>query len=464
MCMKHIKAKGRAGSARPLLCIGLALLVFLAMAPAATAALLTPILTETSPLSPGQSNTPQIKGKIEGVIASGVVLRGLGPIARAETPNNIVRLYTDAECEGPVVGEGTVDELVTGGGVALDSPVTDPVTVFYATQTDATQPLEVSPCSNGLQYRYVTAAPTAPTLDTTIPASPANDNLPRLVGSADPEATVAIYAGAGCSGSPVASGSGAQLAGGNIQVAVADNTETTFSAKATLAGFLSSCSGPLTYTEVTPPPTPPPPPDPTPTPTPGDGGAGGIGGAAPVAPPPAPQIRTVPGGSANDNTPRVVGSAPGAGLVRIYATASCEGAVVARGSAAELAAGLPVRVMDNTAVALSAVGVAGAAVSRCSAPVVYVEDSLTPRTRITMAPAAKTAKRKAVIRFTDTTGGAAGAAFRCKIGKKKWRPCSSPLRLKRLKPRRYTVRVKASDPAGNVERKGAKRSFRVIRR
>jgi hypothetical protein len=158
-----------------------------------------------------------------------------------------------------------------------------------------------------------------------------------------------------------------------------------------------------------------------------------------------------------------VGSAPGAGSVRIYATPSCEGAVVAKGSAAELAAGLPVRVMDNTAVALSAVAVAGAAVSKCSAPVLYVEDSLTPRTRITMAPGAKTAKRTAVIRFTDTTAGAAGAAFRCRIDKRKWRPCSSPLRLKKLKPRRYTVRIKASDPAGNVEVRGAKRSFRVIR-
>ncbi len=81
-----------------------------------------------------------------------------------------------------------------------------------------------------------------------------------------------------------------------------------------------------------------------------------------------------------------------------------------------------------------------------------------------MGPAAKTAKRKAVIRFTDTTGTSPGTVFLCKVDKKKWSQCSSPLKLKKLKPKRHVIRVKAADPAGNVEIKGAKRAFKVIRR
>jgi len=162
--------------------------------------------------------------------------------------------------------------------------------------------------------------------------------------------------------------------------------------------------------------------------------------------------------------PRVTGTAPGAAAVRIYASASCDGPVVAKGSATEFAAGLPIRVVDNDTIVFSAVSLSAEAVSGCSDPVAYVEDSLTPRTRITMGPAAKTAKRKAVIRFTDTTGSSPGTTFLCKVDKKKWKPCSSPLRLTKLRPRRHLVRVKAVDPAGNVETKGAKRGFKVIAR
>ena len=125
----------------------------------------------------------------------------------------------------------------------------------------------------------------------------------------------------------------------------------------------------------------------------------------------------LPGGYANDNTPLVAGTATGASSVRIYAAADCDGAVVARGSIAELAAGIPVRVVDNVSASFSAVAVAGETASKCSQAVGFVEDSPTPRTRITMGPAAKTAKRKAVIRFADTTGDVPGTTFLCKVDK-----------------------------------------------
>lgn len=449
--------KGRAVAARPFLLFALIALSGFGFATSAHA-LSTPVLTTTNPVSPGASLTPRIKGVVEEsdtkVITFG---SGLSPITAGEDPNNTVRIYTAANCTGPIVAQGTVATL-KGEGILVSSPVTpDSATLFYATQSDE---LETSACSNGLRYRQVSSPPGAPVFTAVNPPSPANQNFPRLIGSADPDATISIYATGVCAGAPVATGSATDFGGDGIQVSVADNSNSTFVAKATMAGFESGCSGPVSYSEVTP---QQPPADPNP----GGGGSGGGGGVdpgTPVKPPQPPRLRTDPGGAANNNLPRVTGSAPAGTSVRIFASPDCSGSVVAKGSAADLAAGFQVRVIDNATIAFSAVAVGGEAPSRCSDPVFYVEDSLTPRTRITMAPGAKTAKKKAVIRFTDTTGNSPGTSFLCKVDKKQWKPCSSPLRLKKLKLRKYTVRVKASDPAGNVEAKGAKRSFKVISR
>jgi hypothetical protein len=446
--------EGRATMARPLLFACVAMLSFLAMA-ATAQALPALILKGTNPISPGVSLTPRVHGEVEGVgtksVPMSLGLRAAGPVSRAPEPGNTVRLYTQADCEGPVAGEGNAGEL-TGAGVQVGAPVQpDSVTTYYANQSKG---LETSECSAvGLTYRHVATPPGAPVLESIVPASPANDNFPNLFGSADPEATVSIYGDPSC-GTPVSSGSGAQFASSGIEVPVADNSETSFSAKATIAGFVSGCSpAPLVYREVTPPPDP--------------GGGGGPGGGAvspgtPVAPPPPPHLRTVPGGYANDNTPLVAGSAPGAQAVRVYADHRCGGPAVAKASPGELSAGLPIRVVDNDVTVFSAVSVAGGKDSACSDPVVYVEDSLAPLTRITMGPAAKTAKSKAIFRFMDTTGDAPGTTFFCRIDRRKWARCTSPLRLRNLRPKRYVVRVKAIDPAGNAESKGAKRGFKVI--
>jgi hypothetical protein len=462
------KSERRAKSARLSLCVGfVSILVFLASAPLAHAAPLPPILTNTDPASPGASFTPSVQGVIEEVetkvIQLGAGPRAPGPFTRAASdPDNIVRLYTEAGCAGALVGEGTVAEL-EDGGIQVFTVDADAVTTFYVTQTSELE--GTSPCStDGLDYRQVTTPPAAPTLDSVNPGSGGNQNFPRLIGSADPEATVSIYPNVGCGGAAVASGSGAQFGSGGIQVSVPDNSETTFSAKASItvnfAGggsgdFASGCSAQsLLYKEVTPPPTDP-----------GSGGGTGSGGASPGAPaPPPPRLRTLPGGWGNDNTPLVTGSAPGAATVRIYADPSCAGSPVVKATAAELGAGIPIRVVENDVTVLTARSVAGDKVSGCSDPVVYVEDSLAPKTRITMGPAAKTAKQKAIIRFMDTTGNAPGTTFLCRVDRRKWKRCASPLRLRKLRPRRYVVRVKAADPAGNVEAKGAKRSFRVVLR
>lgn len=284
-----------------------------------------------------------------------------------------------------------------------------------------------------------------------------------------PEYEIVIYGGAACSGPVVGHGSAEAFEGAGIPVTVASNAVTALSAEQVdSAATRSECSGALLYWEGS---------------VPGAAGSAGgsgsegagqgaqgsAGGSPPAVDPgvttgkPAPpRIHISPGGVANDNAPLVAGSAPGAGSVSIFATDDCSGSPVAKGSAAQLAAGLAVEVADNTTTSFSANAMGGQR-SACSTPVNYVEDSTAPKTRVTMGPGVKTRKRKAVFRFADVTADPPGTSFFCKVNKAKWRSCSSPLRLKRLKPRRYVLRVRAVDLAGNAEKLGAKRIFAVVR-
>lgn len=104
------------------------------------------------------------------------------------------------------------------------------------------------------------AAPLAPTIAGSDPASPANDNNPKLLGSAEAGSTVRLYRSSTCSGPVEAQGSAAAFGSPGIGVSVADNSTTQFTATATdPVGNTSPCSGAFAYTEQTPPIPPPPP-------------------------------------------------------------------------------------------------------------------------------------------------------------------------------------------------------------
>jgi subtilisin family serine protease len=95
--------------------------------------------------------------------------------------------------------------------------------------------------------------PAAPQLESTVPASPANNNNPKIRGTAEAGATIRIYAGTTCAGAPVAADSSAALNSPGIAVTVPDNSISHFSATATDAALNKSpCSASITYTEVTP--------------------------------------------------------------------------------------------------------------------------------------------------------------------------------------------------------------------
>jgi hypothetical protein len=108
-------------------------------------------------------------------------------------------------------------------------------------------------------------APAAPTISGTDPASPANNNSPKVKGSAESLSTVRVYKSSNCSGAVAGEGSAATFGSPGLAVSVADNTTTPLSATATDdAGNTSSCSNSISYTESTPAPPPPPPPPPPP--------------------------------------------------------------------------------------------------------------------------------------------------------------------------------------------------------
>ncbi|WP_168062825.1 Ig-like domain-containing protein [Candidatus Manganitrophus noduliformans] len=93
-------------------------------------------------------------------------------------------------------------------------------------------------------------APATPTGLSLLPPSPANDNFPKVLGSAEAGSTVKLYTDATCASAVAATGSAAEFASPGLTITVADNATTTFHATATdAAGNRSPCSAGITYVE-----------------------------------------------------------------------------------------------------------------------------------------------------------------------------------------------------------------------
>jgi hypothetical protein len=189
--------------------------------------------------------------------------------------------------------------------------------------------------------------PAKPTVTSVNPASPANNNSPKVIGTAESGSTVQIFTNSSCSGSPAASGSAAAFASPGIAASVADNTTTTFYATATNGAGASPCSTTsATYVEDS---------------------------TAPAAP---SVTSTNPSSPANNNSPKVIGSAESGSTVKLYTNSTCTSAVAASGTATAFASpGLTVSVEDNTTTTFRATATDAAGnVSACSTTsVTYVE-------------------------------------------------------------------------------------------
>jgi Bacterial Ig-like domain len=173
---------------------------------------------------------------------------------------------------------------------------------------------------------------------------------------------------------------------------------------------------------------------------------------------------TDPDSPANDNAPKVFGSAPAATTVNLYSDPSCTGMAVGTGTAAEFAfPGISVTppVADDSVTHFYATATAGVNVSACSstlstpsASVTYVEDSTPPVPSVDGGPSGLTNDNTPTFSFsaTDAVGP---VGFECSIdtGTPNFGSCSGPgntdTPTSPLADGSYTFRVKATDAASN---------------
>jgi uncharacterized membrane protein YgcG len=236
------------------------------------------------------------------------------------------------------------------------------------------------------------------------------------------------------------------------------------------------------------------------------------GNFAPLGPPTPSQLSTDPASPGTSLAPRIKGQSDPNTSIKIYTTPDCSGVPIATGSQVELGgAGIPVTVTASSSTSFRATATdTNGDTSPCSASVSYAhqpespppppppppppltEESSTggttggstggsgsgggsrggggkgvvyvvPRTQITFAPASKTRARRPIFRFTDSTGQE-GTSFKCKLDRERWRGCSSPVKLKKLKLGRHVFQVKAVNAVGVPEPAATKRAFKVVAR
>jgi hypothetical protein len=82
-----------------------------------------------------------------------------------------------------------------------------------------------------------------------------------------------------------------------------------------------------------------------------------------------------------------------------------------------------------------------------------------PDTKIKRSPRREAKRGKAVFRFKSTE---AGSSFECSRDRSPYRPCRSPKRYRHLARGRHLFKVRAIDPAGNVDPTTATYRWRVV--
>ena len=88
----------------------------------------------------------------------------------------------------------------------------------------------------------------------------------------------------------------------------------------------------------------------------------------------------------------------------------------------------------------------------------FAVESDPPETKISKSPKKRTDSRKAKFKFTSDEPN---STFQCRIDKKPFKPCTSPRKLKKVKPKGHRFQVVATDAVGNVDPTAAKKKWRV---
>jgi Bacterial Ig-like domain len=340
------------------------------------------------------------------------------------------------------------------GGVAINS-------VTFTDRTHVTLDLDTRNATAGVQNVTVTnpdgqsdtgtgiltttasgASPTPPCLNGTVPASPANNNSPKVFGTAEAGTTVRLYTDSGCAGTPVGSGTAAEFAFPGIPVdspPVSDNSTTTFYADATDGTNTSLCSSSLdsasksvSYVEDS---------------------------TAPTV-----TIDSGPSASTTDTTPTFGFSAddpfPPGDTITFQCSidtgtasfAACSGPGNTDTPGSPLADGSYTFRVQGTDVAGNS-----AVATRSFTVAMPKPGSPPPDTTITKGPK-KTQKTRPKFRFTSSDPG---ASFQCKLDRGPFAPCTSPFRTPRLRPGKHKLKVMAVNSAG-ADTTPAVRKFRVL--
>lgn len=341
----------------------------------------------TEPASPAADREPVLTG----TVAAGTT----------------VQVYGGASCDGPSIGKVHTTAEFESEGLTVVVPAGTTAEFSATVETR----YNTSPCSQPVSFTNTQTPPTTPALSSTNPPSPSFEPGVRILGTAQSGSTVSLYGGP-CEGTPVATGSAAELALPGIEVTVPEGIERSFRATATdPAGNISSCSSPIAYEDV------------------------GVDHFRPPAP---ILTATSPSSPAASGSPLLIGQAQRRSSIRVYAGAGCSGVTVGLGSAEELASpGIRLDIEEESTAELSATATNKSGESSpCSAtlpytntmPFVTINVPLGEKSTPSATPAPTTpapiapASACTVPKLAGKTLGQATAALRragCAVGKAK---------------------------------------------
>jgi len=292
-----------------------------------------PVITGTNPASPNKSATPKVLGTTE--------------------PGARVRVFTDSACAGtagpPVSAnaEGRFEALPETGAIRADVSL-------YADAIDTTG--NRSACSSALRYVLDQQPPARPQITGFTPLSPANNNNPKLRGTAEPGSRVTVRKSFGSSCSLYYEPDVTTVVGADgtfeVTLIVSDNSSERFGVFAVdPAGNQSECNYSQYYNEDS-------------------------------IPPPTPRIRaTSPASPGASRTPTITGDTEfGGTTLLLYAQEGCLGDPIASSVSSGSTFSLSVPLTQANTLSLFSVMARDPAgnVSLCSEPVSYLHDGIAP--------------------------------------------------------------------------------------
>jgi hypothetical protein len=249
-----------------------------------------------------------------------------------------------------------------------------------------------------------------PSLTGPVPASPADDEHPTILGSTQDATTVQIYGEGGCAGPMLADLTASQFNAQGYEATVEDGSTTTFSAQAKFGDLVSVCSNDVVYHDL---PTP-------------------------------PQTTITQGPPSTGNTPGVSFSFTSDDPAATFSCRLDAGAYQPCSSPSALPA-----LADGThTFSVRATDVHGAT-DPTPATRTFKIDTHAPRTVIKSAKVKRSGKAKVSFAADE-----AGVTFECSLDGKEPKPCTSPAKFK-LKKGKHKFKVVATDAAGNVDPIGA---------